>query len=108
MNEQLKIIISAEIGKLQSAVSNAKKSIKGFVKDGTQDIGALNDEFQKVGDISKRTLAVMGGAVVGAAGALLALSESTREYRNKQAKINTAFPSAGGSAEDAKKTYNDL
>lgn len=108
MNEQLKVIISAEVGKFKQNVDNAKKQIKDFVKEGTSDFGAMNEEFQKVGDVSKRTLAVMGGAVAGAAGALLALSASTREYRQQQAMLNTAFESAGGSASTAKETYNDL
>lgn len=108
MNEQLKVIISAEVGKFKQNVDNAKKQIKDFVKEGTSDFSAMNEEFQKVGDVSKRTLAVMGGAVAGAAGALLALSASTREYRQQQAMLNTAFESAGGSASTAKETYNDL
>lgn len=108
MNEQLKIIISAEVGKLKKNVNDAKKTIKDFIKEGTKDFEALNEEFQKVGDISKKGLAVMGGAALGAATALLALGESTREYRQQQALLTTAFESAGGSAETAKETYNDL
>lgn len=108
MNEELKIIISAEIAKFQQNVNKAKKSIKDFIKEGTKDFEALNEEFQKVGNVSKRTLAVMGGAVAGAAAALFALGESTREYRNQQAMLNTAFQTAGASAETAKETYNGL
>lgn len=108
MNEQLQIVISAEIGKLKKAVSDAKKSIKDFIKEGTKDFNALNDEFQKVGDASKKGLGIMAGAVAGAATALLALGESTREYRQQQAMLTTAFETAGGSAETAKETYNDL
>lgn len=108
MNEQLQIIISAKVSELKNAVKDAKKSIKDFIKEGTKDFEALNDEFQKVGDASKKGLAIMGGAVAGAATALLALGESTREYRNEQAKLVTAFETAGGSAETAKETYNDL
>ena len=50
----------------------------------------------------------MAGAVAGAAAALLALGNSTAEYRNQQAMLATAFDVAGGSAEVAKETYNDL
>lgn len=108
MNEQLKVIISAEIAKFKQNVDNAKKKIKDFVKEGTKDFNALNEEFQKIGDTSKKTLAIMGGAIAGAATALLALGESTKEYRQQQAMLNTAFETAGGSAETAKQTYNDL
>jgi phage-related minor tail protein len=108
LNEELKIIISAEIAKFQQNVNKAKKSVKDFVKEGTKDFDALNEEFQKVGDVSKKTLAVMGGALAGAATALLALGESTKDYRQQQAMLKTAFETSGSSAETAKKTYNDL
>lgn len=108
MNEELKIIISAEIAKFQQNVDKAKKKVKEFIKEGTKDFEALNEEFQKVGNVSKGSLAVMGGAVAGAAAALFALGESTKEYRNQQAMLNTAFQTAGASAETAKETYNGL
>lgn len=108
MNEQLKVIISAEIGKLKDNVSKAKKEIQDFVKGGKESFNAFNDEFQKVGDAAKNGLKVAGAAIVGAATALLALGESTREYREAQAKLTTAFEAAGGSANEAKATYNDL
>jgi phage-related protein len=108
MTEQLKIIIAAEIDKFKQNVNDAKKKIKDFIKEGTKDFSALNDEFQKVGDSSKKFLAVSAGAVAGAATALLALGNSTKEYRQQQAMLATAFETAGGSAEGAKKTYNEL
>ena len=108
MNEQLKVIISAEIGKFKQNVDSAKKQIKDFVKEGTKDFEALNEEFQKVGEKSKTVLKVMGGAIAGAATALLALGGSTKEYRQQQAQLATAFEVAGGSAKEAKQTYNDL
>lgn len=108
MNEQLKIIISAEVDKLKKNVDNAKKSIKDFVKEGTKDLGALNDEFQKYGDAAKTGLAAAGASFAAAGAAILSLSESTKEYRQEQALLVTAFETAGASAETAKGTYNDL
>lgn len=108
MTEQLKIIIAAEVNKFKQDVDTAKKKLKDFVKEGTKDFGALNEEFQKIGGASKKFLAVAGGAVAGAATALLALGASTKEYRQQQAMLTTAFETAGGSAESAKQTYNDL
>lgn len=47
-------------------------------------------------------------AAKNAIGSILELSEATREYRNEMAKLNTAFETAGLSADDANKTYTDL
>ena len=108
MNEQLKIIISAEVAKFKRNIQDAKKTVTSFVKENKDKIKEFNDEFQKVGGVSKKALGVMAGAAAGAATALLALGESTKEYRQSQAQLKTAFETAGGSAESAKKTYNDL
>lgn len=108
MTEQLKVIISAEISKFKQNVNEAKKKVKDFVKEGTKDFDALNEEFQKVGDASKKFLGITAAAFAGAATALLALGSSTREYRQQQAMLTTAFETAGASAETATKTYNSL
>ena len=108
MNEQLKVIISAEIDKLKKNINEGKRILDNFSKEGQEAFTQFNDEIQKAGDVSKKVLATMGGAIVGAATALMALGESTKEYRQQQAQLKTAFESAGGSAETAKQTYNDL
>lgn len=108
MNEELKVIISAEIKKLQDAVKKAKTSISDFTKNARDKVNKFGEEFSKIGDKAKTGLAVVGGAVAGAAAALLSLSSSTAEYRTAQAKLNTAFETAGASAGTAKQVYNDL
>jgi phage-related protein len=108
MNEELKVIISAEVAKFKQGVSDAKKVVSDFVKEGTKDLGALNDEFQKVGDKAKGFLKGVGGAVAGATTAFLALAPATAELRTNQAKLAAAFETAGASAEVATGVYNDL
>ena len=108
MNEELKIIITAEIDKLKKELKNAQQETEGFAKKSKASFSDYNDAVQKVGDVAKKGLAVAGAAVAGAATALLALSASTLEYRTAQAKLSAAFETAGGSAETAKSTYNDL
>lgn len=108
MNEELRVIISAEVSKLQSAVKNAKKSIADFTKDAREKVEKFGEDFSAVGDKAKAGLAIVGGAVAGAGAALIGLTASTEEYRTAQAKLNTAFETAGASAGTAKQTYNDL
>ena len=108
MNEELKVIISAEIDKLKKSVKEGKRLIDNFGEEGEKALTEFNDEFQKVGDAAKKGLAVAGAAIAGAATAILSLSSSTMEYRTAQAKLNTAFESAGSSAAQAKTTYNEL
>lgn len=108
MNEELKIIISAEIDELKKEIENAKKEIKDLEKKGKEGLGELNEAFQKAGNVSKTSLKVAAGAVAGLTAAILALAPATKEYREGQAKLVSAFETAGSSAETAKQTYNDL
>ena len=108
MNEQLKIIISAEIDKLKNNVNDAKKTVKEFATKGIKDIDQFKDSLSSVAEGSKAAFKTVGVAVAGAATALLALGASTKEYRTQQAMLRTAFEASGSSAEVAKETYNDL
>lgn len=108
MNEELKVIISAEIDKLKKELNKGKKEVKDFTDKGKKSFEEFKQNLEKVGDGVKKAFLVVGGAIVGAATALMALGESTKEYRQQQAQLKTAFESAGGSAESAKQTYNDL
>ena len=108
MNEELKIIISAEIDKLKQNVDTAKKQVKSFkdqVADAKKNVDA---DFKAAGQSIKTGLTIGAGAIVAAGAALLSLSSATEEYRNNQAKLTTAFEAAGSTAETAKETYNDL
>ena len=108
MNEELKVIISAEIAKFKQNINDAKKSIKDFASKGIKDIDNFKESLTEIGEKSKAAFKTVGVAIAGAATALLALGGSTKEYRQQQAQLTAAFKTAGGSAEDAKKTYNDL
>lgn len=108
MNEELKVIISAEIEKLKNGVNNAKKQIGNFkeqVKKASKDV---EKNFAAIGQAATKAFKVVGTAIAGGIAALTGLSAATAEYRQNQAKLATAFEVAGGTAEQATKTYNDL
>ena len=112
MNEQLKIAIVAEVNKFKQDINNAKKSISDFkeqVKKASEDV---DKNFQAMGEGIKNGLAnaaKAGTAAVASIGAaLVGTSALTADYRKEQAKLVTAFETAGSSAETAKQTYNDL
>lgn len=108
MNEQLKIIISAEIDKLKKNVDEAKSKVGSFKDEVNKASKNVDKDFKAAGEAINNGMKVGAAALTGIATALLALGESTKEYRNEQAKLQTAFETAGASAEVAKGTYNDL
>lgn len=106
--EELAIVITAEIGKLKQELEKGKKEVENFSKKSKTSFKDVNDAIQSVGGVAKSALKVTAGAIAGAATALVGLSAATAEYRNNQAKLTTAFETAGASADTAKQTYNDL
>lgn len=71
-------------------------------KDNISDFGSKI----KTGLVNATKIAATGITAIG--GAAIALVESTREYRTEQAKLETAFESAGFAADSAKETYSQL
>lgn len=108
MNEELKIVISAEVAKLKQGMESAKKQVSGFKEQVSQAKENVDSNFAAMGTSVSNGLKVVGTTIAATGAALLALGASTAEYRNEQAKLVTAFESAGASASTAKETYNDL
>ena len=112
MNEELKVIISAEIGKLKATVVKAKQEINDF-KEQVKKAKADTDKHYKaigesIGNGLKKAAAVGVAAVVGVTAAIGGASAATAEYRRNQGLLTAAFETAGASADVAKNTYNDL
>ena len=108
MNEELKVIISAEISDLQKGVQDAKSEINDLATQSKVSFEEFNNGFQSVGNVAKGTLKTAGVAIAGVGTALMGSVAATEEYRTAQAKLNSAFESAGSSAEVATETYNGL
>lgn len=108
LNEELKVVISAEISELKKGVKDAQEEVNKFAKNGVSGLEQVSSAFSVMGEKSAALLKGVGVAVTGAATALLALSETTKEYRTAQEKLNTAFETAGASAGQASTTYNEL
>lgn len=109
-NEEMELVVKlkADMDDLKKEVESAKKQIENFSKDSKKSFDDFNTSFQKVGDVSKKVLAVFGTAVAGIATALVSTVAITEEYRAGMAKLNSAFEASGKSAEFAKETYNGL
>lgn len=108
MNEQLKIIISAEVAKLKQGVADAKgeiEKLKGSSKLSSEQIDA---NFKAAGESVKAAASKIGTAIAAAGAALVGVAAATKEYQAEQAKLNAAFETAGASAGTAKQVYNDL
>lgn len=108
MNEELRIIISAEIAELRQSVQEAQEQIKGLEKKGKSSLDGLSKAAGTAGKAIAKGVKAAAVGVAALTGAMLALAEGTREYREDQNKLNAAFTSAGMSAAAASETYAEM
>ncbi len=104
----------AELKKQTQALEDLENGAED-AGDATEDMGdAAEDAGDKLGGLKAagglavKAVAAVGAACVGAVTAFLGLAESTRESRNEMAKLETAFQTAGLSAENAESTFTTL
>lgn len=74
-------------------------------KEAERDTSSFGDSLGKV---TAAGLAAVAAAAVGAAAGIKSVVESTAEYRQGMAKLDTAFEKSGHSSETAYKTYAEL
>lgn len=93
--------ISLDTSEYDSGIKNVEKSGSGLASK-------LKSGLASAGKAAAAGLGVITTAAGAVAGGLLALEQSTEEYRIAQGRLNTAFESAGYGAETAKQAYSDL
>ena len=108
MNEELKVIISAEVSRLKKGVEEAEQQVKNLQGKFKEASKTIKEDLAKAGESASNVATKIGAGFAAIGASLIAAAASTEEYRNQQAQLITAFEAAGASAETAKETYNDL
>ena len=112
----------AELGKVSSALEELEKNAEGAADaaddladkekkaaDAADDAGDSSASFgERAAAAAKGGVAALATAATGLVTAFLASAEATREYRTEMGKLESAYTTAGHSAETAKKTYGEL
>lgn len=104
MNEQLKIVISAEVDKLKKGCQEATKSIKDVGETAEQTGGKSDSAFSKLGNAAKKAGAVcakaLAAGITAAATGVVALTkaavQSYAEYEQLVGGVETLFKSSAG------------
>lgn len=121
--------LSKKLNADKAAFAAAKAAADNLVdgmSDADKKAGKLGNSLDDVGDAAKNTeggFTIMKGAIAdlvshgiqwlissaaNAASSILGLAESTREYREDMGRLETAWESAGHTAEAANATYKSL
>lgn len=111
----VKIKIDAEDSGVEKKLDDVGESAKDAA-GGLDDLGKKGEEAGKgldVADVAAGNLVSNGlqsliSGLGDAVASLFELAESTREFREDMAKLETAFTTTGHSSETAKNSYNDF
>lgn len=111
---------TADLNKMKAQLKENESAIERFgneTEEVADDLGKAAKAGLDFGDVLKANvlggailngIEALGNAVGSVVSSLAGMDEATAEYRENQAKLNTAFEAAGHSAETADKAYNNL
>ena len=94
--------------KISLDTSEYDSGIKDVEKSGSGLASKLKSGLASAGKIAAAGIGAITAAAGAAVGGLLALEQSTEEYRIAMGRLNTAFESAGYGAEAANQAYSEF
>jgi hypothetical protein len=100
--------MALEIFKLVGSVFVDTKDAEKSLQKTDKTAEGFGSKLLSVGKTAGKFALGVAGAAVAAGGAIVALTESTREYRTEQGKLQAAFEVQNFTAEEARKTYTAL
>ena len=89
-------------------MDDAEKSVKKFSKISKKKMKEFDEMLEGAKEAAKDFAKKMGVALGAVSASMVALTEGTREMRDNQAKLVTAFGDSAEGAEMATKAYDDL
>lgn len=105
--------LSDSVGEYADELKKAESATEGLNKS-TDDLGVSCSNTGNIvrdvalGDLISSGVQAAISGIKDLAGVIWSLDETTREYREAQGKLNTAFESAGLGPEAAKRAYSDF
>lgn len=104
MNEELKIIITAITTEAKKNIQGVKKELGGVASSAKGASAGIGSAMAGIGIAAVAAIA----AIAAVGGALVKLGKATLDFQKAQAKLNTAFLSAGSTAQQAAESYKGL
>lgn len=94
--------------KISLDTSEYDSGVKDVTKSGSNLASKLKSGLASAGKVAAAGIGAVTAAAGAAVGGLLALEQSTEEYRIAMGRLNTAFESAGYGADAANQAYSEF
>lgn len=96
------------LGRISIDTTQANRAITDATNQAQDSADEQKGAFSKIGSAAGTLAKGVAAAGTVMAGAFIAATEGTREYRRSMGMLETAYTTAGHSADSAKSTYTDL
>ena len=96
------------VGEVFIDTDKANKSLSKTDKNAVGLGKTFAKGIKSAATFASKTAMVVGGMAVGVGASMVAIAETTREYRNEMGKLETAFSTQNLSADQAKSVYKSL
>ena len=100
--------VESELDDVGDAAKQAADDFEKFWTETGEGVDRMNTGFGNLVSGATGVVTAVTGAFAAVGGAMLYASESTIEYRTNMAKLETAFTTAGHTAETASQTYQNF
>jgi phage-related minor tail protein len=104
MNEELKIVISADTKGANDNIKKTKEEIKGLKEQSEKTTQYVEETVSSI----TKGVAVALASVTALVAGMTALANKALENQKNFAKLNTTFANIGGSAKQAQQAYTGL
>lgn len=96
------------LGRISIDTTQANRAITDATNQAQDSAEKQKGAFSKIGSAAGTLAKGVAGAGAVLGGAFIAATEGTREFRKSMGMLETAYETAGHSADSAKSTYSDL
>ena len=104
MNEEIKLIIKAVVDDAKKGLEKVKKELNNIEKTGEKSGKSLKESMAAVA----KGAAIATAAITAVVAAMVNLGKRAAEVQKEFSKLDSSFQAAGGSAEQARATYESL
>lgn len=108
MNEELRIIIKAEVDKAVKDMEKVNSQVKGLGDKSQKSSKSFGSSMKAIGKGVAIAATAVVAAVAAIGAALTKIASSTKEYREEQSKLVSSFQASGSTAKQAQETYKNL
>lgn len=108
MNEELKIIIKAEVDKAVKDMEKVNSQVKDLGNKSQKSSKSFGGSMKAIGKGVAVAATAVVAAVAAIGAALVKIANSTKEYREEQSKLVSSFQASGSTAKQAQETYKNL